>query len=106
MVGNFAVCKVGYCHPRKEKTIQSRDTKLSTALFISEFLHHEPQSVEKIGVARANAPFRQSPQTSGRIVQRIAFASNKVSMGMKEDVAVLRYKQNDQTGYKAQYLAG
>src|SRR6266566_3502015 len=64
MVSNFADCKVGDCFPREEEAIQSRDTKLSTAHFIAEFLHHESQSMEKIGVARANALFGQPPQTS------------------------------------------
>src|SRR6266566_1568708 len=105
MVSNFTVCEVGDCFPREEEAIQGRDTKFSTALLIAEFLHHESQSVEQIGVAGANTLFSQSPQTRSRIVQRIAFASNKVSIRVKEDVAILRDEQHEQPIDKAQYLA-
>ncbi|SRR5260370_23370971 len=105
MVRNFTVCQVGYCITREEEAIQDWQAKFRAALFIAEFLHHEPQSVEKIGVARANALFGKSSQTRGRIVRRIAFASNKISIWVKEDVAVFSDEQHKQPVDKAQYLA-
>src|SRR5713101_4682250 len=105
MVGNLAVCKVGYGFLREEKAIQGWQAKLRTALFIAEFLHHQPQSVEKISVTCANTLFGQSTQTRGRIVRRVAFASNKISIWVKEDVAVFCDEQYQQPVDKTQYLA-
>ena len=61
--------------------------------------------MEKISVARANALFGKSTQTRGRVVLRVAFATNEISIWVKEDVAVLCDEQHKQPVDKAQYLA-
>ena len=55
-------------------------------------------------MARADALFRQLPQSRRRVVCAVALAFNLASGGMEEDLAVLRHEEHDQPVDEAQYL--
>src|SRR5260370_38363707 len=61
--------------------------------------------MKEVCVACANALLSQPAQAGSRVVLRVAFARSLVGSGVKENVAILRNEQHEQSVDEAQYLA-
>src|SRR5439155_26201995 len=82
-VGDLAVREIRYRPAREEKAVQRGQAKFATTIVAAQRLHYQPQPGEEVGVARADALFRQPPQSRRRVVRAVALALDLASSRMK-----------------------